>query len=133
MAEASGPFDREESFREESSAQKDLFAEKVVGTWHITGMEMWDADYFNMETQAYIRIGKGGTGDLQFGLVTGSIDGYVEEEGTDPRFTCTWEGSDEMNPVSGGGWLRLVGKDQAEGVIKIYRGDRSRFQARRAF
>ncbi len=27
-----------------------------VGTWHIYEMDMWDEDYFNMETQAYIEI-----------------------------------------------------------------------------
>lgn len=41
-------------------------------------MEMWDADYFNMETQAYLQINVNGLGDFQFGLVTGQIDGEVE-------------------------------------------------------
>ena len=27
-----------------------------LGIWHIYEMEMWDADYFNMEVQAYITI-----------------------------------------------------------------------------
>ena len=103
-----------------------------TGTWHITDMEMWDEDYFNMETQAYIQIGDDGLGDFQFGLVTGSIDGYIEEVGTDLRFTFTWEGRGEMDPMSGSGWLRLTEENQAEGMIDIHRGDRSRFQARRA-
>ncbi|MEF8816421.1 MAG: hypothetical protein V5A58_06515 [Salinibacter sp.] len=127
MSEANSPSDhQEESVREEPSA------EEMVGVWHITGMEMWDADYVNMEAQAYIQIEKGGTGDFQFGLVTGSIDGYVEEAGTDPRFTFTWEGRGEMDPASGGGWLRLAEENQAQGMITFHRGDRSRFQARRA-
>lgn len=49
-----------------------------MGLWHITEMEMWDADYFNMETQAYLQINVNGLGDFQFGLVTGQIDGEVE-------------------------------------------------------
>jgi hypothetical protein len=28
----------------------------LVGLWYIYEMEMWDEDYFNMETQAYIEI-----------------------------------------------------------------------------
>jgi hypothetical protein len=104
----------------------------LTGTWHITEMEMWDEDYFNMEVQAYIRIDEGGTGDFQFGLVSGNVDGHVEQVGPDSRFTFTWEGQNEMDPVSGSGWLRLVGDGEAEGMIKFHLGDRSRFVAQRA-
>lgn len=122
----------EKASSEKSSGEEEPSAKKVVGTWYITGMEMWDADYFNMETQAYIRIEKGGTGDFQFGLVSGSIDGHVEEVGSESRFPFTWEGRDEMHPVTGRGWLRPTEGGEAEGMIKFHKGDRSRFQARRA-
>ena len=86
---------------------------------------MRDVEYFNMETQAYIRIEEGGTGDFQFGLVAGSISGYVEKVSTESRFMFTWEGRDEMDPASGDGRLRLVEKDQSKGMITFHRGDRS--------
>lgn len=104
----------------------------MTGTWHITKMEMWNEEYFNTEVQAYIRIREGGTGDFQFGLVSGSIDGHVEQFGSDSRFTFTWEGRDEMDPVSGSGWLRPVGDGEAEWMIKFHTGDRSRLSAQRA-
>ena len=47
---------------------------KFIGTWYIYEMEAWDEDYFNMEVQAYLRIGAKGLGDFQFGLVSGQID-----------------------------------------------------------
>jgi hypothetical protein len=50
---------------------------KFEGIWHITEMENWDEDYFNMEVQAYIEIDERGSGDFQFGLVTGAIDGEL--------------------------------------------------------
>lgn len=103
-----------------------------AGTWHITDMEMWDEDYFNMEVQAYVQIEEDGLGDFQFGLVSGSIDGHVEDCGSEPRFAFTWEGRDEMHPVSGGGWLRPTGDGEAEGMIKIHRGDRSKFEAQKS-
>jgi hypothetical protein len=28
----------------------------IIGEWHIQEMEMWDADYFNIEVQAYLKI-----------------------------------------------------------------------------
>lgn len=47
--------------------------------------------------------------------------------------TGTWHiTEDEMDPVNGGGWLRPVSEQKAEGMIKIHRGDRSRFTAQRA-
>ena len=33
----------------------------IIGEWHIQEMEMWDADYFNMEVQAYIKINSNDT------------------------------------------------------------------------
>jgi len=48
----------------------------------------------------HIRIEESGTGDFQFGIVTGSTSGYVEEVGTESRFTFTWEGREEMDPAS---------------------------------
>ena len=103
-----------------------------TGTWIITEMEMWDADHFNMEVQAYIRIGVDGLGNFQFGLVSGGIDGEAVKLGNAERFEFTWEGQDEMDPVSGCGWLMSIGQNRVEGRIKIHLGDSSAFKAVRA-
>jgi hypothetical protein len=105
---------------------------KYGGVWHIVEMDLWDEDYFNMEVQAYIRIGSNGIGDFQFGLVSGGLDGEVVKTGNLERFEFTWEGQDEMDPASGSGWLKLSGKDQARGRIKFHLGDSSGFLAVRA-
>jgi hypothetical protein len=104
----------------------------LVGLWYIYEMEMWDEDYFNEETQAYIEIAPENNGEFQFGLVTGSIDGELEDHNGKERFVFTWEGAAEMDEASGSGWLQLSSKDQAEGLIKFHGGDRSTFKARRA-
>ena len=54
-------------------------AGKFRGTWHIYEMETWDEDYFNMEVRAYIEIKPNGSGEFQFGLVSGQIGGEVEK------------------------------------------------------
>ncbi|MFM7425998.1 MAG: hypothetical protein ACKO7W_13575 [Elainella sp.] len=105
---------------------------KFAGTWHITEMENWDEDYFNMERQAYFEIDQRGWGEFQFGLVTGSIDGEVEQDGSGERFAFTWNGSDENDEASGSGWLKLKSKDRLEGRIKFHQGDSSLFLAERA-
>ncbi len=104
----------------------------LIGLWHIYEMDMWNEDYFNMETQAYIEITPTNGGEFQFGLVTSAIDGYLEDSNGKARFIFTWDGSDEMDETSGSGWLQLSGKDEVEGLIKFHGGDRSTFKARKA-
>jgi hypothetical protein len=104
----------------------------LVGLWHIYEMEMWDEEYFNMETQAYIEIAPQNNGEFQFGLVTGSIDGYIEDNNGKERFAFTWDGADEMDEASGSGWLQFSSKEEVEGLFKMHGGDRSTFKARPA-
>ncbi|NET36875.1 MAG: hypothetical protein F6K19_33420 [Cyanothece sp. SIO1E1] len=104
----------------------------VEGTWHIYDMEMWDADYFNMEVLAYITVNNRGTGNFQFGLVCGSLHGEIVKDGKAERFEFTWEGNDECDEAFGSGWLRLEAADELEGCIKFHGGDRSMFSAKRA-
>ena len=115
-----------------------------VGKWRITGMELWDDDFVNMERRASIEIDSDNQGSFQFALVRGEIDGYLENcEAETPdsprdsmqtapeRFSFSWEGFDELDEVSGSGWMRLTSANQAVGLIKFHGGDRSTFTARR--
>ena len=101
---------------------------KYEGTWHITEMETWGDDYLNMEVQAYIRIRRDGSGEFQFGLVSGQIDGEVVGD----RFEFTWDGNDECDEASGSGWLEMESRNKLEGKIKIHHGDSSTLAAERA-
>ena len=103
-----------------------------IGTWHIYEMSEWDEEYFNMEVQAYIEIQSNNSGNFQFGLVSGYLDGYIEQLGNKERFSFTWEGQDEMDEASGSGWMELNGDDEVEGLINFHLGDSSTFQAKRA-
>lgn len=94
-------------------------------------MSMWDEDYFNMETQAYLEIQPDNLGNFQFGLVSGYLDGYLEQIGAKERFTFTWEGQDEMDEASGNGWMELQEEDQVTGLINLHLGDSSTFEAKR--
>lgn len=103
-----------------------------IGSWHIYAMELRDADYFNMEVQAFIEVRADLLGSFQFGLVSGGLRGYLEGTPNRQRFVFTWEGNDEMDEASGSGWLRPRSDDELLGRITFHRGDRSRFKARRA-
>ena len=103
--------------------------EKVVlGRWRITGMEMWDVDYYDMEVPAYLAIRDNLLGEFQFGLVQGSLDARVSVVDGLARVEFSWEGCDENDPASGRGWMVVKG-DQAEGRFFFHQGDDSRFTA----
>ncbi len=102
-----------------------------AGLWHIYEMETWDKDYFNMEVQAYIRIGKNRLGEFQFGLVSGEIDGRIAGHPDGKRFEFTWTGNDECDDASGSGWLRIKDENTLEGEFKIHLGDSSKFLAKK--
>jgi hypothetical protein len=102
-----------------------------VGNWRINEMETWDADYFDMEVQAYLNIRKNVTGEFQFGLVRAQLDGKFKSTDDSARLAFTWSSFDENDPVSGFGWFKASG-DRAEGRICFHLGDESGFTAERS-
>ena len=104
---------------------------KFIGTWNIIEMDQWDTDYINMETQAYIKVDKKGNGEFQFGLVWGEINGEIVEVGNEQRFSFTFEGNDEMDSVSGDGWLKAIDENSLQGLIRFHSGDSSLLKAER--
>jgi hypothetical protein len=103
----------------------------VLGTWRITGMELRDADFFDVVAPAHITIREDLTGALRFGLVQGDVDARVWVADGVARVEFSWSGVDENDPVSGRGWLDVT-EDQAQGRIFIHLGDDSAFTAVRA-
>lgn len=104
---------------------------KYSGQWRITEMELWDSDFLDMEVPAYIKIETNGSGEFQFGLVFGQLDGDIITDGDQERFDFTWEGNDECDEASGSGWLKLKSKNALTGQIKLHHGDRSGLTAKR--
>ncbi len=76
----------------------------------------------DMEVEAYIEIEQTGSGEFQFGLVSGQIDGEVVKDGKDRRFEFTWDGNDECDPAFGSGWLKLKDKNSVDGRVKFHQG-----------
>ncbi len=101
---------------------------QFAGKWRIVEMELWDQDYVDMEVPGFIRIGSDGTGQFQFGLVAGDIDGRVEQCGNAPCFEFSWSGQDENDPVCGRGWA-VIENGELNGRIYLHLADDSAFRA----
>jgi hypothetical protein len=101
-----------------------------VGKWRITDMEVWGQDYVDMEVPGFIRIDSGGTGRFQFGLVSGDMDGRVEQCGDSTRFEFSWSGQDENDPACGRGWA-VIQNSELCGRIYLHLADDSAFRTTR--
>jgi hypothetical protein len=99
-----------------------------LGTWRILEMEQWDQEYIDMVVPGYISFGEHHAGTFQFGVVEGSLDYRIEPYGEGERLEFTWEGSDEMDPVSGRGWA-MIEAGQLHGKLYFHQGDESEFVA----
>jgi len=101
---------------------------QYTGTWHITEMDCWDADYINLVVPGYIRIDRDGHGFMQFGAVEADLDCRVEDVADIERLEFTFQGFDEGDPISGRGWGTASGSEMT-GRIFIHQGDESGFMA----
>lgn len=85
-----------------------------VGTWFITAMDDMGEDYWADEPEApFIRLevprgSSGLLGEYVIGLSSGGMDGDLREFGGEPVVIFGYDGVDEMDPSSGGGWLQLL-------------------------
>ena len=102
-----------------------------LGKWLITEMEQWDKDYIDLEEDGYFAIKKKGIGEFKFGAVEGQMDYVIEKIGNEERLEFTWDGSDEMDPVSGRGWITFKDK-RLYGKIYFHMGENSWFKAKKS-
>jgi hypothetical protein len=100
----------------------------LVGRWRIVWMENWDQDFVDEEVEGFFEFDRDGSGEFQFGYVSGQVDYREVEQDGKPGVEFSWEGNDEMDPAQGRGWAVLDG-DGIEGRIFFHRGDESAFEA----
>jgi hypothetical protein len=105
--------------------------QQYLGTWRITEMETWDADYINLAGPGQLRIDRDGRGSMQFGVVEAALDYRMEQIGHIERLEFTFQGIDEEETISGRGWFTVSG-DEMTGRIYFHQGEDSGFTATRA-
>ena len=80
------------------------------------------------EVPGYISFGENGTGEFQFGYVHGFMACRYSDGQQMVEFS--WEGNDEMDPVSGRGFA-VVRNDVLLGHLFLHEGEASEFTATR--
>ena len=101
-----------------------------VGTWRIIEMEQGDQDDIDLVVPGHITFREHHLGEFQFGTVHGEIDYRLEPYQETERLEFSWEGEDEMDPVSGRGWA-IIADGQLQGRRSFHEGDASGFTAER--
>jgi hypothetical protein len=100
---------------------------EVIGRWRIVGSDLWDRDYLDLVDPAFIDIGRGGRGELVFGVVNASLD--LAYSRTIVFFT--FEGFDEGDEVNGSGSAELLDDGVLEVEISFHLGDDAVLRAER--
>jgi hypothetical protein len=100
---------------------------EVIGRWRIVGSDLWDRDYLDLVDPAFISIGRGGHGELVFGVVNASLD--LSYSRTMVFFT--FEGFDEGDEVNGSGSAELLDDGTLEIEISFHLGDDAILRAER--
>lgn len=101
-----------------------------AGTWEVVSSPDFDDDYLSLETEPYITLRQSGSrveGEFQVGLQRGDLDGRLEEE---DLLLFSFEGEDEMEPVSGAGKAVLKG-DRLTLTLMYHEGDDYTFECER--
>ena len=104
---------------------------ELISLWNITEMGNFDKDYFNMEVQAYIKIGKKDS-TFQFGLIKGEF--YKEIKGRD-NFLSEFDAIEMENgeTLSGTIQISLIDENSIEGEFEFNNGDDTTFKATKVF
>jgi hypothetical protein len=91
-------------------------------------MTAWDNDFIDAEIPGYINVARDGLGNFQFGYVRCEVDWRSKERDGQSAVEFTFEGMDEMDPVSGRG-SAVLSDGTLDGMIHFHRGDESGFKA----
>lgn len=91
---------------------------------------MWDQDALDLVGEAHITFGAGNVGEMQLIAIQAGIDYRVEGGDGEQVVEFSFNGFDEMDPITGRGRGR-IGGDELIGKLFIHQGDQSQFRARR--
>jgi hypothetical protein len=102
----------------------------IEGKWRITGTDLWCEEDLDLLGEAEITFDRAGIGSIQVGALQAELDYRFDKLAKPPRADFTWSGADEMDPVTGRGWVELQDAS-LRGRLFIHLGDDVTFIATR--
>lgn len=100
-----------------------------VGSWRITELQGFDAEYVDLCGPAKIKVSTRGTGGMNFGAVDVELDCKMDEL-NERVLHFSFEGGDEGDPICGRGFC-LVDGDEMVGRLFRHGGDEFGFKAKK--
>jgi len=95
-------------------------------TCPVFGVHYRDQDDIDLVVPGYITFREDSLGEFQFGAVHGDLDYHIEPYQVTERLEFSWEGEDEMDPVSRRGWA-IIEDGQLQGRFYFHEGNESGF------
>jgi hypothetical protein len=100
---------------------------QLIGRWRIVDADLWDRDYLDLDGPAIITIGADNNGEIAFGALQAGLD---LSYGPSMVF-FRWNGSDEMDEVTGDGSAELLDDGSIEITFAYHNGDEATLKANR--
>ncbi len=103
----------------------------LLGKWKIIEMPDFDDEFMHAEENAYLKISDTGS-EFKFGYVNGYF--HLKQESKLKKggvIKFYWEGSDEIDEVSGTGWIKIISDKKIEGEIHFFDSDTYKFIAKK--
>ena len=102
---------------------------EFIGKWRITHMEVWSQDSVDLMVDGYFEFFADDQGQFAFCAVEGDMDIVLNTRM--PELEFSWEGTDDIDHVSGRGKIEFETPFEGEGIIFIHNGDSSTFSIKR--
>jgi len=100
----------------------------ILGRWRITETDLWGEDDLDLIGSPEIVFARRGEGSLRVGALQAELDYRIEESAGLFKAEFTWAGVDDMDPVSGRGWVEIEDASM-RGQLFIHMGDDVTFRA----
>jgi len=98
-----------------------------LGRWRLTEADVWERCYLDLLEPAYVRFGDDGHGEMAFG----ALQAELRCELGPLLVFFTFEGHDDLHPISGSGTAETLPDGSLELEISYESGDEATLKGRR--
>jgi hypothetical protein len=101
-----------------------------LGRWRIAATDAWSVADLDAVSPAHVTFRAGRQGEMELLVIEADVDYRVGRREGRPLIECSWEGTDDGQPISGRAWAFLE-KRELRGRLYIHGGGEATFVAKR--